>query len=170
MLALATLLGKPPEILEDKHPHSHWIAELFETLVEATEDLDTLILQWFRDGAPAGFRVPIPPGPFCSSMCGPPGASEADLIASERNHPCFNDKLALPPNTGLQTISATARRSRPCTVPCSPPSREHSETEVRRRPLERSYDLRSQMEPSRSASQTPRTRGPTSTDRSRVGT
>ena len=59
-------------VVEVKHPHASWIAGLFKALVEATEDLDTAVPQWLREGAPAGFRVPIPPGPYAHASTDPP--------------------------------------------------------------------------------------------------
>ena len=97
-MALASLLGHPPIFLKVKHLRPCWIAGLLQGLIQSTADKDTILSRWLLEGAPAGFALPIPPGPYFPPASDPEGAAIEDMLAAEKNHPsfyaCYGEKVS----------------------------------------------------------------------------
>ena len=57
-------LGIPPEAGEQHHTHSVWRHAIVAAVQRTAGDPDTAVATWLREGAPAGFSLEVPPGPW----------------------------------------------------------------------------------------------------------
>ena len=103
-------MGAPPEAIKDKHPHSCWYAGVFRALQKVTADQDLVIADWLLRGAPGGFSLPVPPGPYFPRCTDTPGAEVSDLLAAAKNHPSFDDSYGEATPPGLALALETAAR------------------------------------------------------------
>ena len=67
-----------------------------------------MLSRWLLEGAPAGFALPIPPGPYFPPASDPEGAAIEDMLAAEKSHPtcyaCYGEKVSLGMKQALKYV------------------------------------------------------------------
>ena len=67
-----------------------------------TADKDIVLGQWLFEGAPAGYTIPVPGGPYFPPSSDPEGAAVEDILSATRNHPSFDACYGEKTSPGMQ--------------------------------------------------------------------
>ena len=104
--AVGAALGLSPEVTDAHRWCSPWRFNIVAEVQRRSEDRDTAIVDWLREGAPMGIARRVTPGSGCLPWSEAPASMPASAVLSQkprRNHPSFRDKqnLSAPPGHAI---------------------------------------------------------------------